>query len=70
MIANGANQIPSWVTIDAVNSKLLITTPLLTTETNFTFGISSYVSSDSKSYIRYCKLIIEKKIVYKISIIR
>lgn len=51
-IANGANAIPDWVAIDSVNSKLLITAPKLTTETNFTFGISSYVGMDSKSYLR------------------
>ena len=56
MIANGANAIPSWVTIDGVNSKLKMTTPMLSVETNFTFGISSYVSVDSKSYLRYIYL--------------
>lgn len=56
MVANGANAIPSWVSIDAANSKLVMTTPKLSSETNYTFGISSYVSVDSKSYLRYVYL--------------
>lgn len=54
--ANGAHLIPDWVAIDSVNSRLLITTPKLTTETNFTFGVSSHVALDSKSYLRYVYL--------------
>ena len=40
----GSNQIPNWITLNTISSKLELTTPDVNTNTNFTFGVQATVN--------------------------
>ena len=44
LIQIGVNQIPNWVTLNSISSKLELTTPDVNSNTNFTFEVQATVS--------------------------
>mmetsp|Transcript_22258 Transcript_22258/g.25568 ORF Transcript_22258/g.25568 Transcript_22258/m.25568 type:complete len:209 (-) Transcript_22258:1350-1976(-) len=52
LVAYEGQSPPSWVTLDAATGKLKFTAPGVTSPTQFKFGVSSQVSTDSVSTVK------------------